>query len=362
MIKICNFCKKEYDAPRQNSQYCSTECKGMAKLQRRKEKKAAAKQAKVELMPEPVSDKNDLVFNSADFGQCRIYRDEKGDAWFCGQDVLTALEYSEDSNPAKVFNTVPGDWKGVKPIHTLGGPQNLICLSEQGLYFFLGRSDKPKALPYQMWIAGEVVPDIRKHGMYMTAPTLENILENPDIAIGILQAYKKSKEETQMVKGENQTLRTVIQTTSKELDRVKTELIGVTAERDSAQPKAQYYDTMINRPDVFPVTIIAQMYGKTAQDFNKLLCKLKIQRKMGKHYVLMKEYNQAILCYTFQNASDIQKGDFARILGWTEAGVKFLYETLKVRCGLVPIAECRQISFEEMMKTVKEEAKQNGNG
>ena len=42
----------------------------------------------------------------------------------------------------------------------------MLCLSEQGLYFFLGRSDKKKALPYQMWIAGEVVPSIRKTGFY----------------------------------------------------------------------------------------------------------------------------------------------------------------------------------------------------
>ena len=60
----------------------------------------------------------------------------------------------------------PEDWKGIKPIDTLGGTQQMICLSEQGLYFFLGRSDKPKALPYQKWIAGEVVPSIRKTGEY----------------------------------------------------------------------------------------------------------------------------------------------------------------------------------------------------
>ena len=42
----------------------------------------------------------------------------------------------------------------------------MLCLSEQGVYFFLGRSDKPRALPYQMWIAGEVVPSIRETGSY----------------------------------------------------------------------------------------------------------------------------------------------------------------------------------------------------
>ena len=44
----------------------------------------------------------------------------------------------------------------------------MLCLTEQGVYFFLGRSDKPKALPYQMWIAGEVMPSIMHTGGYST--------------------------------------------------------------------------------------------------------------------------------------------------------------------------------------------------
>jgi hypothetical protein len=45
----------------------------------------------------------------------------------------------------------------------------MLCLSEQGLYFFLSRSDKPAALPFQKWIAGEVIPAIRKTGTYVRA-------------------------------------------------------------------------------------------------------------------------------------------------------------------------------------------------
>jgi hypothetical protein len=47
-----------------------------------------------------------------------------------------------------------------------GGNQEMLCLSEQGLYFFLGRSDKPLVLPFQKWIAGDVIPAIRKKGFY----------------------------------------------------------------------------------------------------------------------------------------------------------------------------------------------------
>ena len=87
--------------------------------------------------------------------------------WVVGADVLKALEYADSSAPNKIFASIPDEWKGEKPIPTLGGTQQMLCLSEQGLYFFLGRSDKPKALPYQMWIAGEVVPSIRKTAQYI---------------------------------------------------------------------------------------------------------------------------------------------------------------------------------------------------
>lgn len=94
--------------------------------------------------------------------------DIDGEPWFVAQDVMTALEYAESSHPAKVIAPVPEPWKGVKQIHTLGGLQDLWCLSEPGLYFLVLRSDKPKALPFQMWLAGEVLPSLRQRGYYGT--------------------------------------------------------------------------------------------------------------------------------------------------------------------------------------------------
>ena len=89
-----------------------------------------------------------------------------GEPWFAAKDIINSLEYAKSSSPAKLTEHVPEQWKGVNPIHTPGGIQSLLMLSEQGMYFFLGRSDKPKALPFQMWLAGEVLPDIRRKGRY----------------------------------------------------------------------------------------------------------------------------------------------------------------------------------------------------
>lgn len=90
------------------------------------------------------------------------------ETWLVAKDVLYALDYSESSlaNIQDRISHVPDEWKGRYPIVTLGGTQELWCISEQGLYFFLNRSDKPKALPMQKWVAGEVLPSIRKTGNY----------------------------------------------------------------------------------------------------------------------------------------------------------------------------------------------------
>lgn len=96
----------------------------------------------------------------------RVVADANGESWFVAKDVLASLEYSEASNPARMIAHVPDEWRGVNRIHTPSGEQEMLTLSEPGLYFFLGRSDKPKALPFQKWLAGEVVPAIRKTGHY----------------------------------------------------------------------------------------------------------------------------------------------------------------------------------------------------
>ena len=119
----------------------------------------------------------------------RTTRDADGTVWFVGKDIAQALEYSEDSNPARLFGNVPDIWKGVKRIHLNlkdGREQEreMLCLTEQGVYFFLGRSDKPKAIPYQMWIAGEVVPSIHATGSYSVRR------DNLALPAGVLEGAK----------------------------------------------------------------------------------------------------------------------------------------------------------------------------
>lgn len=87
-----------------------------------------------------------------------------GEPLLVAKDVAEALGY-EWNGSARIAH-VPDEWKGVTSVVTLRGAQEMAVLTEQGLYFFLGRSDKPKALPFQKWIAGDVIPAIRLTGKY----------------------------------------------------------------------------------------------------------------------------------------------------------------------------------------------------
>ena len=105
-----------------------------------------------------------------------------GELRFVAKDVTEAIGYEWQPN---LIGHVPDEWKDINPINTLGGIQNMLCLSEQGLYFFLGRSDKEAALPFQKWIAGEVLPSIRKKGYY-AVPQLQERFEKMEDILNIL--------------------------------------------------------------------------------------------------------------------------------------------------------------------------------
>jgi anti-repressor protein len=131
------------------------------------------------------------IFKNNQFGEVRVV-EIGGELHFVAKDVAESLGYKWQPN---LVSHIPDEWKGINPINTPYGNQDVITLSEQGLYFFLGRSDKPSALPYQKWIAGDVTPSIRKHGAYLTPQKTEELLMNPDMIIRLATTLKEERQK-----------------------------------------------------------------------------------------------------------------------------------------------------------------------
>ena len=135
------------------------------------------------------------VFQNDQFGSVRtIIRD--GEPWFVAADVCRALELGDTH---KAVERLDDDEKGRSSIPTLGGAQELLMVNEPGLYALVLGSRKPEAKAFRRWITHEVIPAIRKHGGYLTPPTIEQLLDNPDLIVEMALKMKAEREKRTML-------------------------------------------------------------------------------------------------------------------------------------------------------------------
>lgn len=116
---------------------------------------------------------NDLqIFSSPEFGQVRTVEID-GTPWLVGADVATALGYK---NPRKALaDHIDPEDKGVTKRDTPGGEQEMLIINESGLYSLILSSKMPKAKAFKHWVTGEVLPALRKNGVYETVKAQQHI-------------------------------------------------------------------------------------------------------------------------------------------------------------------------------------------
>lgn len=105
-----------------------------------------------------------LQFNSDQFGQLRVVKDDNGEPWFVARDVCNALGLDHTAH-----RRLDADEKGLTKVQTLGGMQTVTTINESGLYTLMVRSNKECVKPFRKWVTGEVLPSIRKKGGYIAA-------------------------------------------------------------------------------------------------------------------------------------------------------------------------------------------------
>jgi len=114
------------------------------------------------------------VYEDERFGRVRMVMGNDGEPWFVLRDICAALGIEK---PENVAGRIPDDEKGTRQVGTPGGAQNMVTVSEAGLYRVILRSDKPNTEPFRRWVTHEVLPAIRKTGSYSLAPrTLQEAL------------------------------------------------------------------------------------------------------------------------------------------------------------------------------------------
>ena len=179
-------------------------------------------------------------------------------------------------------------------------------LTENGVYKLIFKSTKKEAEKFQDWVADEVLPQVRKTGGYIS--TNENMSDEDILAKALQIANARIEERNKQIK--------------------------------ELKPKAEYTDMVLQSNNTFTIRQIADDYGMSAQEFNKLLNKFEIQYKQSGQWLLYKPYKDK--GYACSETTIISKG-VGRVrttmhTKWTQKGRKFIYDLLKCK-GIVPTME-----------------------
>lgn len=133
------------------------------------------------------------VFENEEFGSVRTIMLE-GEPWFVSADVCRALQIK---NPRDAVERLDPDEKNTVVLNDgIPGNPNVTVVNEPGLYTLVLGSRKAEARRFKRWITHEVIPSIRKHGVYMTTDTVERMLQDPAWSIRLLQEIQSEREKT----------------------------------------------------------------------------------------------------------------------------------------------------------------------
>lgn len=184
-----------------------------------------------------------------------------GEPWFVLKDVCNILGISKYRDTAARLDA---DERGSVEVDTLGGTQQVIAVNESGLYHVILRSDKPEAAPFRKWVTSEVLPSIRKNGGYIAGQ--EQLTPEELLAKALLVANKTLADREARIC---------------ELTAQNSQL---TVEKQIMQPKADYFDELVDRNMLTSFRDTAKELGVKPKTFvNWLLEKKFIYRdKKGK--------------------------------------------------------------------------------
>ena len=183
------------------------------------------------------------IFKNPEFGEIRTV-EVNNEPWFVGKDVASVLGYKDTVNALKAH--VDEDEKAGWQITTQFGVKETTIINESGLYSLILSSKLPTAKKFKRWVTSEVLPTIRKHGAYMTPETLQEAILNPDMMIQLCQQLKAEQDKNAALKAVNSRL---------------------TVDNQIMQPKADYFDELVERNLNTGIRETAKLFGIGQKDF-----------------------------------------------------------------------------------------------
>ncbi len=191
------------------------------------------------------------IFNSEEFGQIRTVT-INGEVMFVGKDVADILGYQNGSRD--INRHVDEEDRHKAMLFDGNQDKETIIINESGLYSLILSSKMPNAKKFKHWVTAEVLPTIRKHGLYATDNVIDNILNNPDFGIELLTKLKDERTAR------------------------------VEAERKNA--------ILMHVNKTYTVTEIAKELGlRSATQLNKILAEKKIQYSVNGTWVMYSKYS-----------------------------------------------------------------------
>ena len=223
------------------------------------------------------------AFNSLEFGEIRTAV-VNNEPMFCLIDICKALELS---NSRIVADRLDEDERRKLDLPRQG---ETWFITESGLYAVVLRSDKPAAKKFRKWVTSEVLPSIRKHGIYATDNVIDNILNNPDFGIELLTRLKEER---------------------------------------AARVKAEQRNAILMHVNkTYTMTEIAKELGlRSAIELNKILSEMHIQYKINNTWVMYSDYSN--LGYEEIKQEVLDNGTVVYHRRITQAGREFIINLIQ---------------------------------
>ena len=245
----------------------------------------------------------------------RGYLDDDNTAWLNLEDVARGLGFTQVKNNKEYVK-----WERVHQYLTdlnfsTSGEKDFI--PENVFYRLCMKANNEVAREFQGNVCDNILPQIRKTGMYLTDNVFDMMMRNPEKIGEMLIEYGRTRKENEQLKLDN---------------KIKEQQIT------ELQPKAEYTDVILQCKDLVTITVIAKDYGKSGVFMNELLHKLGVQYKESGIWFLYQKYAEC--GYTRTKTFNVGDNNAKTHTYWTQKGRLFIYNLLKEN-GYLPIMEDR---------------------